>query len=47
MSRRPSTAASPTKSPKKRGLGLMHANTIPTTLEFENMLTDQQHQLSM
>lgn len=42
MSRRPVTA-SPTKSPKK-----MRAMAQPTlTADYENMLNDQQHKMSM
>lgn len=43
MSRRPSTAYSPAKSPKKRNT----VNVQQTTADYEAMMVEQQHQLSM
>jgi hypothetical protein len=45
MSRRPQTA-SPTKSPKKQK-SITMAGPPVTTADYENMLSDQQHQMSM
>lgn len=45
MSRRPATATSPHKSPKKNKSSVMAGN--PTSVDYENMLNDQQHQMSM
>ena len=45
MSRRPATANSPAKSPKKSKLS--GAAAPVTSADYENMLNDQQHQMSM
>lgn len=46
MSRRPATATSPHKSPKKPK-GTSNAAAPVTSADYENMLADQQHQMSM
>ena len=46
MSRRPATATSPHKSPKK-SKNLSSAAAPVTSADYENMLNDQQHQMSM
>ena len=43
---RPSTG-SPAKSPKKSRGGPSNSLAAPTSVDYENLLSDQQHQMSM